>query len=143
MAVEHESAMWGIHGGKTGDADSLFVKQNRVAVGWDKMGDLTLLAADREAFKTKVLEVHPDKKPGAIPNNAGQLFRFVHEVRPGDIIVYPSKNDHQVHLGTIEGGYQFNTKLEPSYAHLRAVKWLKSVPRTQFTQGALYKIGVN
>jgi len=141
MAIEHEAVIWGIHGGRTGDADSLFLKHNQVAVGWDKMGDLSLLAADREAFKAKVQEVYPDKKPGAIPNNAGQLFRFVHEMKVGDIIVYPSKNDHQIHLGTIEGNYQFNAKLEPSYPHLRAVKWLRAVPRTQFTQGALYEIG--
>lgn len=141
MAVEHEPTIWGIHGGKTGDADSLFLKKNYVAIGWDKMGDLTLLAADREAFKARVAEVYPEKKPGAIPNNAGQLFRFVHEMKAGDSIVYPSKRDHQIHLGTIDGGYQFNNRLEPGYPHLRTTKWLKTVPRTQFTQGALYEIG--
>ena len=32
-----------------------------------KMGDLSTLKADREVFKTKVLEAYPDKKPRAIP----------------------------------------------------------------------------
>ena len=105
------------------------------------MGDLTLLGEDREAFKARVAEIYPEKKPGAIPNNAGQLFRFVHEMKVGDNIVYPSKRDHQIHLGIVEGGYQFNHKLEPGYPHLRTTKWLKTVPRTQFTQGALYEIG--
>ena len=36
-----EPIIWGIHGGKTGDADGLFLKGNVVAVGWSKMGDLT------------------------------------------------------------------------------------------------------
>ena len=141
MAIDHETAMWGIHGGKTGDADSLFLKKNFVAIGWGKMGDLSKLAADREAFKAKVAEMFPEKKPGAIPNNAGQIYRFAHEMKPGDIIVYPSQRDHLVHLGNIGGDYQFNDKLEPGYPHLRAVKWLKTLPRTQFTQGALYEIG--
>ena len=141
MAAEHESTIWGIHGGRTGDADSLFLRKNYVAIGWDKMGDLSKLPADREAFKARVAEVYPEKKPGAIPNNAGQIYRFAHEIKPADIIVYPSQRDHQVHLGKIEGDYQFNSILEPGYPHLRAVKWLKTVPRTQFTQGALYEIG--
>jgi len=46
-----DQQMWGIHGGRTGDANTLF---------------------------------YPEKKAGAIPVNAGQLFRFVHEAKSGD-----------------------------------------------------------
>lgn len=136
-----ESAIWGIHGGRTGDADTLFLKRNCVAVGWPKMGDLSKLAPDREAFKEAVAAAYPEKKPGAIPNNAGQLYRFVHEMKPGDLVVYPSKRDRQVHLGRIEGAYKFDPKQEPTYPNQRAVKWLRSLPRSHFTQGALYEIG--
>lgn len=136
-----ETNLWGIHGGKTGDADTLFLKKNCVAVGWPKMGDLGSLKSDRDAFKARVVEVYPEKKPGAIPNNAGQLYRFVHEMKLGDIVVYPSKRDRQVHLGRVEGNYTYDPKTEPSYPHVRAVKWLRAVPRTQFSQGALYESG--
>jgi restriction system protein len=136
-----EPVLWGIHAGKTGDADSLFLKKNCIAIGWSQMGDLTTLQSDRDAFKARLVEVYPDKKPGAIPNNAGQLFRFAHEMKPGDIIVYPSKRDREVHLGRIEGRYTFDPKTEPGYPHQRAVKWMRSFPRTHFSQGALYEIG--
>ena len=88
-----DTNLWGIHGGKTGDADTLFLKKGCVAVGWSKMGDLAALKPDRDAFKARVAEVYPEKKPGAIPNNAGQLFRFAHEMKPGDIVAYPSDRD--------------------------------------------------
>jgi restriction system protein len=133
--------LWGIHAGKTGDADNLFLKKNCIAVGWTKMGDLSVLKPDRDAFKARVAEVYPEKKPGAIPNNAGQLFRFVHEMKAGDLVVYPSKRDRQVHLGRIEGGYTYEPKPEPGYPNHRDVKWLRAVPRTHFSQGALYEIG--
>ena len=136
-----ETVLWGIHAGKTGDADTLFLKKNCVAVGWAKMGDLGALKSDREAFKARVAQVYPEKKPGAIPNNAGQLFRFVHEMKPGDIVVYPSKRDRQVHLGRIEGGYNYDPQTESGYPNRRAVKWLRAIPRTHFSQGALYEIG--
>ncbi len=136
-----ETVLWGIHAGKTGDADTLFLKRNRIAIGWVKMGDLGALKADREAFKSRVAEVYPEKKPGAIPNNAGQLFRFVHEMKSGDIAIYPSKRDRQVHLGRVEGNYTYDPRIEPGYPNLRAINWLRSVPRTQFSQGALYEIG--
>ena len=47
------------------------------------MGDLSALKPDRDAFKARVAEVYPAARPGAIPNNARQLFRFVHEMKPG------------------------------------------------------------
>lgn len=137
----NEVNIWGIHAGKTGDADTLFLKKNCIAVGWTKMGDLSVLKPDRDAFKARVAEVYPEKKPGAIPNNAGQLFRFAHEMKPGDLVVYPSKRDRQINLGRVEGDYRYDPNTEPGYPHVRAVKWLRAVPRTQFSQGALYEVG--
>src|SRR5271168_3622746 len=50
-----ELTIWGIHGGKTGDADSLFLKKNLIGVGWTKIGDLSKLKPDRDAFKAEVV----------------------------------------------------------------------------------------
>lgn len=134
-----EIVVWGIHAGRTGEADSLFLKERVAAIGWDEMGDLSKLPPDREAFKSEVARVYRDIKPGAVPNYAGQLFRFVHEMHPGHIVLYPSKVDRQVHMGAIDGPY-LHVSNEP-YPNRRHVKWLKAVPRTQFTQGALYELG--
>ena len=68
-------------------------------------------------------------------------FRFVHEMEKGNIIVYPSKGDRQVHLGKVTGDYRYDPSFEQGYPNLRPVKWIRAVPRTKFTQGALYEIG--
>jgi len=136
-----DTVLWGIHGGKEGAADDLFLKRNCIALGWSKIGDLGPLPADREAFKTKVAETYPDKKPGAIPTDAGTLFKFVHVMKPGDIVIYPSKRDRQVHIGRVESTYRYDTARDPAYPNRRDVKWLRAVPRTHFSQGALHEIG--
>lgn len=138
---EKEVTIWGIHGGKAGDADTLFLKKGFLGLGWTKIGDLAKLPADREAFKKAVAEAYPEAKAGAIPTNAGQLFRFVHEMAVGDIAAYPSKKDRQVHLGRVEGPYRYDSSHEVGFPHLRPVKWLGASPRTHFSQGALYEIG--
>jgi restriction system protein len=46
-----------------------------------------------------------------------------------------------IHFGQVQGPYKYDPKTEPAYPHVRAVKWLKEVPRTHFKQGALYEIG--
>jgi restriction system protein len=137
--VDADAAIWGVHAGKTGDADTLFLKQGCVAIGWSAMGDLSNLKPDREAFKAKFAEAYPDAKPGAIPTSGGQIFRFVHEMKKGDLVVYPSKRDRHIHIGMVTGPYRY----EPGsgYPNQRDVNWVREVPRTQFTQGALYEIG--
>lgn len=104
--------MWGIHAGKTSDADSLFLRKNKVALGWFEMGDLSVLSADRDAFKAKLEEVYPDKKTGYYRVAAGQLFRFLYEAKVGDLIIYPSKTDRRVHVGEITGDYEHDEKVQ-------------------------------
>jgi restriction system protein len=94
-----------------------------------------------KAYREAVAAAYPEKKPGSVPVNAGQLFRFVHEMSVGDLVAYSSKRDRLIHIGRIEGPYKYDASTEPSYPQLRPVKWLASVPRTKFTQGALYEIG--
>jgi len=96
---------------------------------------------DREVLKSKIAECYPDAKPGAIPPWAGVLLRFVREMQPGDVVVYPSSRDRQVHLGRIVGPYEYNASHDADYPNRRQVKWVRAVSRTQFTQGALYEIG--
>lgn len=141
MSSVTEKIIWGIHAGKTGDADNLFLKHNVIALGWLEMGDVTSLPPDREAFKTRLMEVRPDRKRGYYPNAAGQIYRFIHEAKIGDLIVYPSKRDRQIHIGEITGSYLYNNKDTNGYPQHRAVKWLKSFTRRRFSQGALYEIG--
>lgn len=133
--------IWGIHGGRTGDADSIFLKNNQMAIGWMDMGDLGALSPDRDSFKTRLQAAYSDKKPGYYRVATGQVFRFVHEVKVGDLVVYPSQRDRHVHIGEIVGDYSHVTVNASGYPNRRAVKWLKDCPRTQFSQGALYEIG--
>lgn len=136
-----ETTIWGIHAGKTGNADSLFKQKGCVAIGWANMGDLNDIPGNREAFKKRYEQAYPEAKPGAIPTASGVSYRFVHEMKPGDLVVYPSKMDRLVNIGRLTGEYVYDASLEPSYPQRRAVTWLKSVPRTRFSQGALYEIG--
>ena len=134
---------WGIHAGKTGDADSLFLdkKSPCIAIGWDAMGNLSNIENDREAFKKKLVEAYPDTKKGAINTVAGMPFRFKYEMQIGDYVVYPSVADRMVYIGKVTGDYEYKPEKSKSYCNMRSVEWIKSVPRTSVSQGALYEIG--
>ena len=131
-----EKRVWGIH---TKD-DNLFLKENVIALGWQQIGDLSLIAPDREAFKEKYIAAYPDAKKGSIPTGVGMLFRFCHEVQVGDYIIYPSKIDRMINIGEVTGDYKYVPDAS-EYVQQRSVKWLKHLPRMSFSQGALYEIG--
>ncbi len=134
--ADSEKRLWGIH---TLD-DTLFLKQNKIAIGWREMGDLLAIEDNREAYKARYQQVYPDAKKGSIPTGSGMLYRFCHEVQLGDYVVFPSKSDRMINIGEVTGNYIYDAS-QPEYVQTRTVKWLKSLPRTAFTQGALYEIG--
>jgi len=135
-----EKTVWGIHSGRTGAAEPLFLKQDVVAIGWSQFGDFGGLRS-REEFKTRYSQVFKDASTQSVATSAGQLFRFAREMKAGDLVVFPGKTDRQVHIGEITGEYVHNPKLSPEYPNQRKVKWLKHLPRTTFSQAALYEMG--
>ena len=134
--ADTEIRIWGIH---TQD-EGLFLKDDKIAIGWKEIGDLRSIPANRDDFKEKYIQVFPDAKKGSVATCAGMLYRFCHEVQSGDYIVYPSKSDRMINIGEVTGDYEYAADAH-EYVQQRSVKWLKHIPRTYFSQGALYEIG--
>lgn len=128
--------VWGIHSMD----DELFLKNSLIGLGWDSMEDLSQIEPNREAFKEYYAEVYPDATKGQVSTSAGMLYRFLHEAEVGDYIIFPSKIDRKINIGIVESDYYYDD-IEDYYVHRRKVKWLKHLPRTAFSQGALYEVG--
>ena len=127
--------VWGIHS----KDDSMFLNQGLIAIGWESIGDLSQIAAVRDAYREKYIAAYPGSKKGAVANAVGMLYRFACEVQVGDYMVFPSKADRMINLGVFEGEYYYEAGQR--YPNRRKVKWLKHIPRTAFSQGALYEVG--
>lgn len=135
MAAE-DKRIWGIH---TLD-ETLFLKDNVIAIGWKEIGNLSAIDPSREAFKEQYAITFPEEKKMQIALGAGMLYRFAHEIQVGDYVVFPSRKNREINIGVVEGAYTYNPDAQ-EYVQQRDVKWLKHLPRTAFTQGALYEIG--
>ena len=99
-----------------------------------------MLEPTREAYKSHYLHTYPSSKKGAVATSAGMLYRFAHEVAIGDYVVFPSKVDRKINLGVVESGVIY-VPGAVEYVQQRKVRWLKHLPRTAFSQGALYEVG--
>ena len=118
------------------------MKRNRVAMSSGDIGDdAGLLPAARDAFKEAFARAAPAARPGSIPISAGQLYRFVHEMRIGDNVLYPRKSDRTVRWGEVVEPYVYDSEDMPEFGHRRGVRWLGKLSRDAFSQGALYELG--
>lgn len=134
-----EKPVWGLHiNNVRGDTP---IDRGYIAIGWHELGDVSGLAANRQAFKDAYARAIPDCKAGTIPVSAGQIFRFVHEMRQGDIVVYPSRHDRMINIGKVVGDYRYVVDEDEEYPHRRATEWLKRVSRDEFSQAALNEVG--
>ena len=132
-----DKTVWGIHTPEYND--SLFLNEGIIAIGWDEMGDLSQIPASREAFSNKYSEIHPEATKNSVANRVGVLYKFAHEMKVGDYVVFPSKSNREINIGVVESDYLYNAG--ERYSNRRKVKWLKSLPRMKFSQGALYEAG--
>lgn len=132
------SNVWGVH---NDTLTSELVEGSFVSIGWDELGDLRSLGADRDSLKRALAEAYPDRKPGAIAGWAGILVRFRDEMRIGDIVVAPYKPDSTINIGVVTGDYEYVASA-PTQRNRRRVEWKKvGLSRTVFTQPALYEVG--
>lgn len=130
--------IWGIH---NDTLTSELVDEGFVSLGWDEVGDLRDVPNGREGLKQLLAGFYPDAKWRSIANQAGVLYRFRDEMRPGDVIIAPYRPDSTINLGMVTGDYFFAQDAR-THRHRRSVEWKKiGLPRTVFSQAALYEIG--
>lgn len=132
------ASVWGVHN------DTLtteLVHDSFISVGWDRLSALSAIPNGREGLKSALSALEPDSKPRSIAGQAGVLIRFRDEIQIGDVIVAPYKPDSTINIGVVTGGYFFDESA-PTHRHRRRVQWRRTaLPRTIFTQSALYEIG--
>lgn len=134
-----EKTIWGIHMAR--DHGTQPIDKGYIAIDWRQMGDFSQVSPTREAFKAAYLRSYPNVKPGKVPVAAGVAFRFAVEMKPGDVVIYPSKEDRMVNIGLIESDYEYLASAPIDCPNRRKVKWLKHIARTSFSQSALNEIG--
>ncbi len=132
--------LWAIRAGQRGEINDLFLDGNLVALGWNGAGDV-YRHGNREILKKSLYNVFPDKKKKSVELIAGQLYRFSHNMAVGDYAIYPSKKDRSVYVGKVLNNYEYNSKYDKGFPHVRNVRWLSRFGREEFSQKALNGLG--
>ncbi|KOT38093.1 hypothetical protein ADK41_16970 [Streptomyces caelestis] len=133
---------WVVRAGENGERERAALEEGVLVVGWDRlaMGDLAG-AATRDDIRAAVAAAYPDEGPYTIGNWTGQLHRFVHEIRSGDLVVLPLKSS-RVAIGQVTGGYEYRTEAAEGMRHSRRVEWIvEDLDRQEIQSDLLDSLG--
>jgi len=128
-----------VRAGRRGDQEQGALDSGVVTIGWNELPDLSNVK-DRQELARLYKSIHPSAKKPQLTNEVGQVWRFVSEIKKGDLVALPLKTQSAIAVGRVEGEYEYK-KLADNIKHIRRVKWLKTIPRSAFDQDILYSLG--
>lgn len=133
--------MWIVRAGRGGEYLDEFLRDGVVGFSFDNGAALTPDATE-EQVATAIAQAHPTGKEGSLKTWAAQTHRFIHKVKPSDLVATYDRDARMYLIGEITSGYIHHAK-EPGIGHARRVKWTKKAPRdallveTRNTLGAI------
>lgn len=130
---------WVIRAGRQGKAHDYFVKNNLVVLEKQDLGNLLLLQNSRDAFYLEYQNKFPDSSRFATRGIGGKFYRFVYEIKVGDIIIYPCINDRNIYIGKSVSGYEY-VENDLYYPHQRKVKWSAFFEKSKLSKSACYEM---
>ncbi len=120
-------SMWMVRAGENGYLFDDFRKNNCVAIGWDKLGDLKE-AATLEQVRDRYVKLYPGEKPVKLNNAVAMIFKFQTTLREGHKVVTYNPQQREYLIGSVKGECRFDPARE-HYQHVRDVDWLGVVSR--------------
>lgn len=102
----------------------IFKKGEYIGIGWFQDEPIAIDLKDKDSLKGAYKALNPDHPSMRMNQNVGQVFRFVNEIKVGDIIISPY-NDNQLLVGTIESDVYFKKDDSSPYPWRKKVKWFK------------------
>ena len=90
--------VWMVRAGNDNVLVDKLKDNNAVAVGWAAVGNLSALT-DRAAFRSTYRERVPEDSEKRAQVNADQLYRFVREIKVGDVVMSYIKSTRMVMIG--------------------------------------------
>lgn len=134
------ATLWMVRAGEGGLKFDEFERDQLVSIGWPEMGDLTLLV-NREDFVRQVSSCYPGAKKAWIPGAAGQVYRFVREIKVGDALLTYNPAERAYLVGRAIGEYEYAPSVSADQPNRRRVKWQARVLRDHLSVATRNSLG--
>ena len=132
--------MWMVRAGRGATHVDALIENESVAIGWAAAGEISPKTTRREV--TEILSLNfPDISKGKLAISAGQVYRFLSEIRKGDSVLTYDHSRRIYHVGEIVSDPYFDEKLIGGLPRCRKVKWLGEVSRDKISISTRNSLG--
>lgn len=132
--------MWKVNAGRRSALAEDFLNRNVVAIGWREAGDYSRAESFDEVLN-RISEAYPDNSEQQKRVSAGQIWRFLREVRVGDPVMTYDPRSRLYHLGVVTGEPAFAPDQIELLPVQRSVEWQSSVSRDKLSDAARGRLG--
>jgi restriction system protein len=132
--------LWVVRAGEKGSADDYFIKMNIIVLKKQGFEDLSQIEPTRQSFYQVYRSKNLDASRTAIAGIGGKFFRFIHEMKTGEFVLYPSLKNRMVYCGEIMGEYKYDRR-HKEFPHQREIRWIASVPKKNLSKKAQHELG--
>lgn len=141
LSLSNVDGFWVIRAGINSECHELFLGKQVIALSDPKLGDLSNVEISRSSLRDLFIKNNDQIDARRAPGITGKFFRFVHEVTPGDFVLYPSLVDRVIYVGVVLGEYVFLSEDGNEFPHQRRVNWLSSFQSTSLSEACRREIG--
>ena len=120
--------VWINKAGEYYEFEELFLKNNIIAIKWAKIKENLSNIKNKEELKEVYIKAYPDENNNQISNQVGQIWKFLNEMKKGDIVLSPLKNK-KILIAKIVGEYTFNNEIP---RHRRKIEILGHVSNEDY-----------
>ena len=120
---EAQQNVWVIATGQNGEQFDDFRNNNKVAIGWDDLGNLSNYET-REDINNALNQYYPAEGTENQVNNSLALEEFSKKIKVGDLVYLKRGNNLILGVGKITSDYIYDDSLD-SFRNVRNVNWLR------------------
>jgi restriction system protein len=133
-------ATWMIRSGDRGYLAPEFRDAKITAIGWSILGDIRSIK-EKSVLVDKLKQADPEESHGNHLSSAGQLLRFVNEVKNGDSVITYHADSRMYFFGEVKSEALFDVRQFPEYPNQRSVHWTATTGRDSLTQASRNVLG--
>ena len=130
---------WMIRAGSSGILFDDFVRENAVAIGWSKLGDIR--AYKNKDALTKAYKDNFDEKPGKRAGAVAMLDKFLNVIQKGDLLVSYNAELRKYLVAEDLGEFRYEEGLIGNYPQLRSFNLKGYINRDDLKQKTKNSLG--
>lgn len=137
-------AVWVIRAGRMGENEEFALNEGVYCIGFNQEQSVTDFK-EYTSLRDHIQRRSDDLSLQQVASQASQLWRFVRDMKVGDMVVLPRRQPRVIAVGKVVGDYIYDvSRTKAPLPHTRKIEWIvQDVPRANFDSDLLRSINSN